>query len=74
LGHGGVGAPLHGAEAVDEVRDARLRAALGVVVEDGRDQSEVAASHGVSWPTVQRAVVAHGAAELGEPEPAGGPR
>ena len=38
-------------------------------VEDGRDQSEVAAAHSVSWPTVQRAVVAHGAVELGEPEP-----
>ena len=38
-------------------------------VEDGRDQSEVAAAHGVSWPTVQRAVVAHGAVELVEPEP-----
>jgi hypothetical protein len=36
----------------------RLRAALAVAVEDGRDQSEVAAAHGVSWPTVQRAVVA----------------
>jgi hypothetical protein len=40
-----------------------------VAVEDGRDQSEVAAAHGVSWPTVQRAVVARGAAELVEPEP-----
>ena len=47
----------------------RLRAALAVAVEDGRDQSEVAASHGVSWPTVQRAVVARGAVELVEPEP-----
>jgi transposase len=47
----------------------RLRAALAVAVEDGRDQSEVAAAHGVSWPTVQRAVVVHGAAELLEPEP-----
>jgi transposase len=47
----------------------RLRTALAVAVEDGRDQSEVAAAHGVSWPTVQRAVVAHGAAELVEPEP-----
>jgi transposase len=47
----------------------RLRAALAVAVEDGRDQSEVAAAHGVSWPTVQRAVVARGAAELVEPEP-----
>jgi hypothetical protein len=47
----------------------RLRTALAVAVEDGRDQSEVAASHGVSWPTVQRAVVARGAVELAEPEP-----
>jgi transposase len=47
----------------------RLRTALAVAVEDGRDQSEVAAAHGVSWPTVQRAVVVHGAVELGEPEP-----
>ena len=47
----------------------RLRAALAVAVEDGRDQSEVAAAHGVSWPTVQRAVVVHGEAELVEPEP-----
>jgi transposase len=38
----------------------RLRAALAVAVDDGRDQSEVAAAHRVSWPTVQRAVVAHG--------------
>jgi hypothetical protein len=38
-------------------------------VEDGRDQSEVAAAHGVSWPTVARAVVVHAVAELVEPEP-----
>ena len=49
----------------------RLRVALAVAVEDGRDQSEVAAAHGVSWPTVQRAVVAHGLVELVEPEPVG---
>jgi transposase len=48
----------------------RLRVALAVAVEDGRDQSEVAAAHGVSWPTVQRAVVAHGVVELVEPQPA----
>jgi hypothetical protein len=36
----------------------RLRAALAVADEDGRDQFEVAAAHGVSWPTVQRADVA----------------
>ena len=47
----------------------RLRVALAVAVEDGRDQSEVAAAHGVSWPTVQRAVVVRGAVELVEPEP-----
>ena len=47
----------------------RLRSALAVAVEDGRDQSEVAAAHGVSWPTVQRAVVTRGAVELVEPEP-----
>ena len=47
----------------------RLRAALAVAVEDGRDQSEVAAAHRVSWPTVQRAVVVHGTVELVEPEP-----
>ncbi|HEY2834355.1 MAG TPA: ISL3 family transposase [Sporichthyaceae bacterium] len=47
----------------------RLRAALAAAVEDGRDQSEVAASHQVSWPTVQRAVVSYGASELVEPEP-----
>jgi hypothetical protein len=49
----------------------RLRTALALAVEDGRDQSEVAAAHGVSWPTVQRAVVARGAVELVEPEPVG---
>ena len=47
----------------------RPRTALAVAVQDGRDQSEVAAAHRVSWPTVQRAVVAHGAVELAEPEP-----
>jgi hypothetical protein len=47
----------------------RLRTALAVAVEDGRDQSEVASTHGVSWPTVQRAVIVHGAIELVEPEP-----
>jgi hypothetical protein len=47
----------------------RLRTALAAAVEDGRDQSEVAAAHRVLWPTVQRAVVVHGAVELAEPEP-----
>ncbi|HEY6422072.1 MAG TPA: hypothetical protein VIY28_02240 [Pseudonocardiaceae bacterium] len=45
----------------------RLRAALAV--EDGRDKCEVAASDQASWPTAQRAMVAHGASELVEPEP-----
>jgi len=47
----------------------RLRFALAVAVEDGRDQSEVAAAHQVSWPTVQRAVEVHALVELAEPEP-----
>jgi transposase len=47
----------------------RLRTALALAVEDGRDQSEVATAHAVSWPTVQRAVVARGLVELAEPEP-----
>lgn len=47
----------------------RLREALAVAVEDGRDQAEVAAAHQVSWPTVQRAVLAHSMVELVEPEP-----
>lgn len=29
----------------------------------------MARSYGVSWPTVQRALIAHGQRELGEPEP-----
>ncbi len=47
----------------------RLREALARAVEDGRNQSEVATAHGVSWPTVQRALVAYGKRELAEPEP-----
>ena len=47
----------------------RLRVRLATAVEDGRSQTEVAATFGVSWPTVQRAVVAHAQAELGEPTP-----
>lgn len=47
----------------------RLRVRLATAVEDGRSQTEVAATFGVSWPTVQRAVVAHAQAELGEPAP-----
>jgi transposase len=47
----------------------RLRVALAEVVEDGRAQSEVAAAYGVSWPTVQRALVTHARSGLTEPEP-----
>ena len=39
------------------------------VGDDNRSVSEVAAGHGVSWPTTHRAVVAYGALVLGEPEP-----
>ena len=47
----------------------RLREAVGEGVEAGRAVDEVAAAHGVSWPTAQRAVDAYAARELGEPEP-----
>jgi transposase len=47
----------------------RLRERLATAVEDGRSQAEVAVTFGVSWPTVQRAVVAHARAALGEPAP-----
>jgi len=47
----------------------RLRTALAVAMEDGRDQSEVAAARQVSWPTVQRAVEVLALAEPAEPEP-----
>jgi transposase len=48
---------------------ARLRSRLATAVEDGRTQAEVAVTFAVSWPTVQRAVIAHGQRELGEPAP-----
>lgn len=47
----------------------RLREGLARAVEDGRNQSEVATAHGVSWPTAQRALVAYAERELAEPEP-----
>ena len=47
----------------------RLREAIAGGVEAGRAVDEVASSHGVSWPTAQRAVAAYAARELGEPEP-----
>ena len=46
----------------------RLREGLARAVEDGRNQSEVATAHGVSWPTAQRALVAYAARQLAEPE------
>jgi transposase len=47
----------------------RLRTRLATAVEDGRCQAEVATTFGVSWPTVQRAVIAHARRALGEPQP-----
>lgn len=47
----------------------RLRTASAQAVEDGRDQAEVARWFGVSWPTVQRALIAYEQAQLGEPDP-----
>lgn len=47
----------------------RLRTATAKAVEDGRDQAEVACWFGVSWPTVQRALIAYAQGELGEPDP-----
>lgn len=47
----------------------RLRSAAAHAVADNRSVAEVAASHGVSWPTVQRAVDAHTDVVLTEPEP-----
>ena len=47
----------------------RLRRAVAGAVTAGRSVAEVAAAHGVSWPSVQRAVDAHAELVLGEPEP-----
>ena len=48
----------------------RLRAQIGAAVGDAaRSVTEVAAAHGVSWPTAHRAFVAHAEAVLTEPEP-----
>jgi hypothetical protein len=48
----------------------RLRTQIGVAIGDAaRSVAEVAASHGVSWPTAHRAFVAHAEALLGEPQP-----
>ncbi|MGH3971572.1 MAG: transposase, partial [Mycobacterium sp.] len=48
----------------------RLRTQIGAAIgEAARSVGEVAAAHGVSWPTAHRAFVAHADAALGEPEP-----
>ena len=48
----------------------RLRMQIGAGIGDAaRSVSEVAASHGVSWPTAHRAFVAHADQQLTEPEP-----
>ena len=48
----------------------RLRTQIGAAIGDAaRAVSEVAAAHGVSWPTAHRAFVAHAAARLAEPQP-----
>lgn len=49
---------------------ARLCTAIGAAIGDAaRSVSEVADSHGVSWPTAHRAFVAHAEALLAEPQP-----
>lgn len=48
----------------------RLRTQIAVAIGDAaRSVSEVAAAHGVSWPTAHRAFVAHADTVLGEPAP-----
>ena len=47
----------------------RLRRAVAAAVEVGRSVAEVAIAHGLSWPTVQRAVDTHAGLVLGEPTP-----
>jgi transposase len=49
---------------------ARLRTQIGAAVGDAaRSVAEVAAAHGVSWPTAHRAFVAHAEKVLAEPHP-----
>ncbi|HTX94418.1 MAG TPA: ISL3 family transposase, partial [Mycobacterium sp.] len=48
----------------------RLRTQIGAAIGDAaRSVAEVAASHGVSWPTAHRAFAAHATQLLTEPEP-----
>jgi transposase len=49
---------------------ARLRTQIGAAIGDAaRSVAEVAAHHGVSWPTAHRAFVAHAESQLSEPAP-----
>ena len=62
-------------EAISEVpararTTRRLRTQVGAAIgEAARSVAEVAAAHGVSWPTAHRAFVAHAETVLGEPAP-----
>jgi transposase len=48
----------------------RLRTQIGAAIGDAaRSVAEVAAAHGVSWPTAHRAFVTHAEAVLDEPQP-----
>jgi transposase len=48
----------------------RLRTQIGAAIGDAaRSVSEVAETHGVSWPTAHRAFVDHATTRLAEPEP-----
>jgi len=48
----------------------RLRTQIGAAIGDAaRSVAEVAAAHGVSWPTAHRAFITHAEAELTEPQP-----
>src|ERR1700677_5038636 len=48
----------------------RLRTQIGAAIgEAARSVAEVAAAHGVSWPTAHRAFITHAEVELTEPQP-----
>jgi len=48
----------------------RLRTQIGAAIGDAaRSVAEVAAAHGVSWPTAHRAFITHAELELTEPQP-----
>jgi transposase len=61
---------IHRAGPGAGARTGRLRSQIGAAIGDAaRSVNEVAAAHGVSWPTAHRAFVAHADELLGEPEP-----